>query len=169
MNWFSEEMMVSVPFCMTSWYRCIPYRKFWCVSHVIHMWFTCEVPITHVNLKTHVFPMWHILHMWNFTCEISHVKFHMWNFTCEISHVNFTCEILIWHVFHMWNFTCEISHVKFHMWHISTREIPIVKFHMWYVIKLWNFTCESSYVTFHVWFLHVKYCIWNFIGGKLHV
>ena len=65
---------------------------FTCVSHVIHMWFTCEIPIIQVILKTHVFPMWLVLHMWNFTCDISHVKFHMWN-----SHV-----------------TC-FSHVKFHM------------------------------------------------------
>ena len=59
--------------------------------------------------------------MWNFTCEIPHVKFHMWNFTCEISHVKF-------------------SHVKFHMWRICHMgNTWVLKIHMCY----WNFTCES--------------------------
>ena len=111
-------------------------------------------------------------HMWNFTCEISHVKFHMWlshvkfhmyfhmwNFTCEISRVNhmwnFACEISQMK-FHMWSFTCEISHVKFHTWNFTCDSH--VKFHMWNFtchshvkFHMWNFLCEISHVKFHMW------------------
>ena len=73
---------------------------------IFHIWkshvksiiwtFTLEIP-QFINMS-------HVeLHMWNFTCEILHVKSHMWKTShTRISHVKF----------HMWNFTCEISHVK---------------------------------------------------------
>ena len=82
------------------------------------------------HLKLTLTEMAHVNHMWSSknTCDFSHVKhmckvevFHMWNFTCDFSHV-----------FHMWNFTWDFSHVKFHMWNF-TYEISHVKFHMWIV------------------------------------
>ena len=47
--------------------------------------------------------------MWNFPCDLSHMKFHIRFFTCEISHVKS----------HMLNFTRKTSHVKFHMWYVT--------------------------------------------------
>ena len=115
--------------------------------------------------------------MWNFTCEISHVKFHMWNFTCEISHVelhmSFTREIL--HVkFYMWSFTCD-SHVKFHMWNFTcenTCEISHVKVkceisHVTFTCEntCVRVTCEISHEEFRIWESHVKLHIWHFTCG----
>ena len=97
-----------------------------CWKHV-----TCE--ISHGKNMSHViftFDISHVKNMWNFTCEISHVKFHMWNFTCEISQVKF----------HMWNFTGE-EHVTWET-HGFWDSHVLLKLHMW-------ITCES----------HVKYII----------
>ena len=133
-----------------------PYRKFTCVSHVIHMWSsknTCESRnpcVSHVTCFSHV-----EFHMWKFTCEISHVKFHMWNFTWDFLHVKYH----IWHVNYLWNFTCEISHVNFHMWHVT--------FHMWF------FTCGISHLKFHMReatciTAQKKSLMWNFTRERSH-
>ena len=104
---------------------------------MFHMWFTCEVPKTHVNPISHVHPMWHVFNMWNSTWEISR----------EISHVKFTCDILL-----IW----ESSHVKFHMWNLH------VKFHMWHVNHLWNFTYVKVYMLLFICdFFAFEYRIWN--------
>ena len=66
---------------------------------VCRMRFACGVPNTHDNPKTLVFPMWHV-----FKCDITWtchclppVKFHMWNFTCEFSHVIYDFSQVIVH------------------------------------------------------------------------
>ena len=112
----------------------------------------CEVPKTYVIFShgKHMC-LGHVLHMWNFTydfshmCftwEISHLKFHMWNFTCEIS-----CVILP-----MGNFIWEKSNVIFHMWkvfYVLFVQFYVRSFHV--KIEVWNFLCKISQVEFFSW------------------
>ena len=95
-----------------------------------------------------------LLHMWNFTCEISQMK-RMWNVTCEILYVgNHMWYFHLWTVFYdlvvqfyMPIISCENWHVKFPMCILGSE----ISYGLHVAFHIWNFKCDISQVTNHMW------------------
>ena len=126
------------------------------MSHVFHMssFNTIYGVFSHVKHMCLV----HVFHMWNSTCDFSHVKFHLINSTCEKSNVYYyigksVCDLSSLQVYMSLSRLWETSRLKFLLW-LFSGEFSHVKLPHW-IIPWDNSHASCRMLIFHMGWVHL--------------